>query len=90
LFISIDGCIIVDPDITPLMRAAASAGSFSRFYTLLEDGAEVNAHDQRGIIALMVASFSYNAQAVAMRISRGAQVMPKTSGKTAFALCGGE
>lgn len=46
---------LVDPDITPLMKAASR--NQQELYALLESGAEVNAHDQKGLAALMVASF---------------------------------
>jgi hypothetical protein len=75
---------LVDPDISPLLRAASSRNR-SRFYKLLQDGADVNGHDQKGVTPLMAASFSDNVEIVEALIEHGARVNDEDiDGKTAL------
>lgn len=75
---------LVDPDVSPLMRAA-SGHSLSQFYTLLQAGADVNAHDQMGSTPLMAASFAGNVEMVEALLAHRARVNDKNiDGRTAL------
>jgi len=74
---------LVDPDISPLMKAASR--NQPQFYALLQAGADVNAHDQKGVTSLMIASFSGNVEGVEALLKRGAMVNERDiDGKTAL------
>lgn len=75
---------LVDPDLSPLIRAASSH-NLARFYALLQDGADVNAHDQKGLTPLMAASFAGNSQMAKALLERGARVNDQDiDGRTAL------
>jgi len=92
LILSDDPCVsvwsvlqdnLVDPDITPLMNAASR--NRPSFYAHLESGADVNAHDQNGLTALMVASFSGNVEGVEALLKHRARVNERDiDGRTAL------
>ncbi len=75
---------LVDPDVSPLMNAAAGH-SLPHFYSTLQAGAEVNAQSQTGFTALMAASSAGNVEMVRVLVERGARVNDKTvDGRTAL------
>jgi hypothetical protein len=75
---------LVDPDISPLLRAASSH-NHSRFYALLQDGADVNAQDQKGLTPLMAASFAGNVDIAEALLKHGARVNEQDiDGRTAL------
>jgi hypothetical protein len=69
---------IIDPEETPLMRAAEK-GNVEEVMKLLAEGASVNAKDQSGYTALMYASKSFNDSAAVARalLSAEAEVNAK-------------
>jgi ankyrin repeat protein len=67
-----------------LLRVASS-NNLTRFYALLKEGADVNAHDQKGLTPLMAVSFAGNAEMAKVLLERGARVNDQSiDGKTAL------
>jgi ankyrin repeat protein len=64
---------------------AASSHNHSQFYALLQDGADVNVHDQQGMTPLMAASFAENVEIVKALLDHGARVNDQDiDGRTAL------
>ncbi len=75
---------LADPDLSPLIRAASSH-STARFYAVLQGGADVNAHDQKGFTPLMAASFAGNVEIAKVLLKHGARVNDQDiDGRTAL------
>lgn len=75
---------IVDPEVTPLMRAVED-GNGDLAATLISEGAPVNTQDQRGWTALMHASMNGHSREAAILLASGADSNLKDKdGKTAF------
>jgi uncharacterized protein len=75
---------IEDPDLSPLI-VVSSSHSLAAFNALLKEGADVNAHDQKGLTPLMAASFAGNVEMVKSLVERGARVNDQDiDGRTAL------
>jgi hypothetical protein len=81
---------ITDPDITPLVASAIS-DNLPALSSLLEQGVEVNAQDQRGLTALMAASMAGDKDAVRILLEHRANVnVADVDGRTALHYAAGQ
>lgn len=62
-----------DPDLSPLI-VALSSHSLAAFNAVLKQGADVNAHDQKGLTPLMAASSAGDVEMVKLLLEHGARV----------------
>jgi hypothetical protein len=73
-----------DPDLSPLI-VASSSHSLAAFKAVLKQGADVNAHDQRGLTPLMAASSAGDVEMVKILLEHGARVNDQDiDGRTAL------
>jgi Ankyrin repeats (3 copies) len=73
-----------DPDLSPLI-VASSSHSLAAFNAVLKQGADVNAHDQKGLTPLMAASFAGDVEMVKLLLEHGARVNDQDiDGRTAL------
>lgn len=62
-----------DPDLSPLI-VTSSSHSLAAFNAVLKQGADVNAHDQKGLTPLMAASSAGDVEMVKLLLEHGARV----------------
>jgi Ankyrin repeats (3 copies) len=73
-----------DPDLSPLI-VASSSHSLAAFNAVLKQGADVNAHDQKGLTPLMAASSAGDVEMVKLLLEHGARVNDQDiDGRTAL------
>jgi ankyrin repeat protein len=84
--ISVKGTLghLEDPDISPLI-VASSSHTLASFNAVLKQGADVNAHDQKGLTPMMAASSAGDVEMVKLLLEHGAKVNDQDiDGRTAL------